>query len=218
MKKLLLPALVLLFFVSDAQDDQQKLSYDKAISFSPLMLLGPDYTLTLGYEQRLNENIIIFPELGYIIGSSHLRSSSDVRHTWGFQFRPSVKILVNRKKTFYLQPQLFYKRVDHRLYDWLGKDCVDEVPSYEELKDFTFRRKAYGFNAIAGVMLPNRSRKLIFDFYWGLGVRFKESLVPGEGRNCFQPFNSGIVNLGGNEALPNMPMGMRLVFVLGGSE
>ena len=138
MKKLILPALLMAMLSAQAQKKERiPLAYEKAVSFSPLMLLGPDYTLTGGYEKRISPNLVLASEAGIIMGSSYFSNMENSGRAWGILLRPSVKFFMDRDKNFYLQPQLFYKMVNNQLYDWLGKNCVDEGPAYEELQHCT---------------------------------------------------------------------------------
>ena len=215
MKKLILPALFMVMLSAQAQKKERiPLAYEKAVSFSPLMLLGPDYTLTGGYEKRISPNLVLASEAGIIMGSSYFSNMENSGRAWGILLRPSVKFFMDRDKNFYLQPQLFYKMVNNQLYDWLGKNCVDEVPAYEELQHFTLRRQAFGFNTIAGILVPNKSRKLLFDFYLGLGIRHKTVHVPGDEHSCYIPNGFGFGSFDQEGTFPNVAGGVRLLFVL----
>jgi hypothetical protein len=214
MKKLLLPVLLILMVSVKAQKKEKlPVEYENAISISPLMLLGPDYTLTLGYEKRLRPFLVLSTEAGVVMGSAHF-SSGDDPGAWGILIRPSIKFFVNEEKNFYLQPQLFYKMVNHNLYDWLGKNCVNDIHAYEELQEFTYRRQAFGFNAIAGVLVPTRGRKMMFDFYLGLGIRHKTANVADEPDSCYDPVSFGFGTFNQTGTFPNIPGGVRMVFVL----
>ena len=220
MKRILLPVLLLGSLLVQAQKkrDRPPLDYQRAINASPLMLLGPDYTFTVGYEHRLRPNIVLNSELGMIVGSAYYSTSNNSQGAWGFLIRPSLRLFVNENKNFYLSPQLYYKMVNNRLHDWLGKDCVNEVPAYEQLQDFTLRRQVYGFNAIAGVLVPTKGRKMMFDFYLGFGIRHRTSKVAGEPRSCYDGNNGNFGIVDENGTVPNVPLGVRMVFVLGKGE
>jgi hypothetical protein len=197
-----------------AQKTKPQVEYQNALTLSPLMLLGPDFTLTLGYEHRLKHKLVFSPELGFILGSAYYSTENDSKGSYGFLFRPSLRFFVNEERNFYIQPQLFYKMVDSKLHDWLGKECENDVPAFEQLQDFTYRRQAYGFNMIAGVLVPTKGRKLLFDFYFGLGVRHKTGNVVGEPRSCYDGGGPFFGTTEDDGTFPNVPAGVRLVFVL----
>jgi hypothetical protein len=183
-----------------------------AISFNPLAMVAIDYTLLAGYEKRLTPKIFLGSEAGYIFASDYIGNDAESEnHGSGFIIRPALRWFVADNDKFYLQPQVFYKQVTHKMHDWLGKNAVNGVPSYEELQDFKYRRKVSGFNFIAGFVLPlsQRNRSYI-DLYFGLGVRNKKSMIAGEPRSVynratgmFDPVDDGV--------FPSAPMGMRFI-------
>lgn len=206
---------VLMFAGSAHAQRHEKLpfNYRHAISISPLLLLGPDYTVLAGYEHRIKPNLVLSPEIGFIAGSGYLSGTGNVRESLGFQVRPSVKFLPDVNRSFYLQPQLFYKVVNHRVYDWLGKECVDGVPAYEELTEFTYRRQAFAFNLIAGWMLPTKNRRMAFDLYIGIGIRHRRGHVAND-EGCYNAFEMNLFMNENRGTYPNLPAGVRLLFVL----
>ncbi|MGZ5287410.1 MAG: hypothetical protein ACXWB9_09515 [Flavisolibacter sp.] len=205
--------LVFISIGSAAQNNKPSIEYQKAVFLNPLMLIGPDFTLAGGYEFRVKPSLVVSLEAGYIMGSGHFdNGTNNSKSANGFVVRPSIKYFVNTRKNFYLQPQLFYKMVNHQMNDWLGKNCVNDVPAYEERQEFTFRRQAYGFNLMGGVLLPTRSR-LIFDIYFGLGIRHRTVGVVGEPGSCYEPM--GMLSIGDETGTyPNVPIGLRMLFKL----
>ena len=208
-----------LFFIAffslavHAQKSNPPVEYQQAVMVNPLMLIGVDFTLAGGYEFRVRPSAVVSLEGGYIVGSGYFDNGTDINTgSSGFLLRPSMKFFVNDRKNFYLQPQLFYKMVNHKMNDWLGKNCVDDVPAYEERQDFKYRREAYGFNLVGGVLLPTRSR-LIFDTYFGLGIRHRDLGVVGEPNSCYR--SMGMLFIGEEEGTyPNVTLGLRLLFKL----
>lgn len=178
MKKILLLLCAFPFFAK-AQRAQPFTQVSNAISFNPFALIEIDYTALVGYENKLAPKIFLSTEAGYIFSSGYIgsRNGSSSNGT-GFLIRPSVKWFVAENNRFYLQPQIFYKQVTHKVYDWLGKDVVNGVPAYEQLQDFKYRRKIIGFNAVSGFVLPlDHRRKGFIDLYFGIGVRYKKKIV-----------------------------------------
>jgi hypothetical protein len=186
-----------------------------AISFNPFALAAVDYTLLLGYERRVAPKIFLGSEAGYIFASGYIgndgRSSNNGT---GFIIRPSLRWFVSDNNKFYLQPQLFYKQVTHQMHDWLGKDAVNGVPSYEQLQDFQYRRKISGFNIVAGFALPLGQRKRSYiDLYFGLGARNKKSQIAGEPNSVYnRPM--GIFDPEDDGVYPSVPMGVRFIYAI----
>ena len=106
---------------------------------------------------------------------------------------------------------MFYKQVTHHIFDWLGKDVVNGIASYEQLQNFDYRRKITGFNFVSGVLVPlGKSNKTFIDFYLGIGVRNKSASVVGEPRSVYQQ-RDRIILAGDNGTFPSLPAGLRLV-------
>src|SRR4051812_3841319 len=166
MRKFFLPILLIGSLMAHAQKQKPPLNYKAAFSFSPLALAQIDYTLMFGGEYRLRPGITLVTDIGYIFGSEYMKG--EAKPAVGFVFRPSVKLFVNERNNFYLQPQLFYKQVTHQEYDWLGMECVNGIPTYEALTHFRYRRVVYGVNATAGAVLPRAKTGdgLTVEFYF----------------------------------------------------
>jgi hypothetical protein len=184
-----------------------------AISFNPFALAAVDYTLLVGYEKKLASKFFLGSEAGYIFASAYIgndeQSSNDGT---GFIIRPSLRWFVADNNKFYIQPQLFYKQVTHKMHDWLGKNAVNGVPSYEQLQDFKYRRKISGFNIVAGFVLPlGQHNRSYVDLYFGLGVRNKKSLIAGEPNSVYNRA-TGIFDPVDDGVYPSVPMGVRFIY------
>src|SRR5690349_10490876 len=187
MKKILIPALVLSVLFVQAQRTYPS-DYKHAIVFLPMSLVNIDYTLMAGYEYKFNPKLSLVSELGYILGSSYMRGDEqNSTKASGFIIRPALRFYMNTRNNFYFQAQVFYKVVTHPMNDWLGKNCVDGVPAYEQLEDFKYRRKITGVNGIVGWLLPlSRGEKSYLDLYFGLGARNKNAKLVDKPNCCYE--------------------------------
>ncbi|MGZ5189452.1 MAG: hypothetical protein ACXWCZ_00455 [Flavisolibacter sp.] len=213
MKLFILPFFLLCLQTTLAQKSKPE-DYQKAIHFSPLALLQIDYTLMIGGEYRTRPNFAWVMEAGYIFASSYMDDFETNSPGSGFIIRPSIRWYVGNKSRFYLQPQLYYKMVTHKKYDWVGRDCVDEVSSYEELVEFKYRRHISGANATIGWIVPlGRSGKRFVDFYLGMGFKYKKSVIVDHPGSCFTPPNILMTTTDpDNGFFPNLPAGVKLIF------
>jgi hypothetical protein len=209
---LLLLALATAFTVT-AQKSKPPVIYKKAISISPLALADLDHTLLLTGEYRFNNKLALVTDVGYIFASDYI---GDVKTTWGFNIRPSLRMYYGKRNKGYLQAQAFYKMATYTLHDWVGKDCVNGVPTYEQQMDFDYRKKVAGFNVIAGGILPlSKSGKWLIDLYGGLGFRYKTHEMVGEGNDCYNLNSGSFLDLYNDEMTTlSVPMGVRLTYVL----
>ncbi|MDQ3682310.1 MAG: hypothetical protein M3352_04450 [Bacteroidota bacterium] len=212
MKKILSLLLTCTVLYAAAQSPHAVFNYKTAISFNPLVLIGPDYTAMFGAERRLKNNLALVLDAGYVFQSSYFNSSV-VKSISGFNLRPGIKLYTKEEKRFYLQLQVFYKQVDYKIYDWLGKSCVNEIPSYEQLEDFTYRKKALSFNVMAG-RLFRISDKILLEFYGGAGVKIKNQ-KPIETAACYRNNDGGIIDIFQEHSItPNLPLGIKLLIAV----
>ena len=212
MKKLILLLLVAATFTATAQEQRRPVIYKKAISLSPLALADIDHTLLLTGEYRLKPNLALVTDVGYIFASYYL---SNIKSTWGINFRPSIRYYYGRRNKGYLQAQGFYKMVNYTVNDWLGKDCVNGVPTYEKQQDFIYRKSVTGFHLTAGAVLPlSPTHKWLIDLYAGLGVRHKNHKLVNEPNACYN-INGGLFDLNRqNNTTLSLPAGVKLTYVL----
>jgi len=190
----------------------QKTEPKVRIGFSPLALAQIDFTLLPTAEIQLSDRLILNGEAGYIFSSLYLNEKS-YNAAQGFIARVSPKIFTGHTRRFYLAPQFFYKKVSHRIEDWLGKDVVGGVPSYSQYQRFRYERRIYGTNLTCGVYLPlDRKGRNSLDLYAGLGVRWKKAEVTDVPRAAYRTN----IQFFGDEGLTtaSTPIGARLLFAL----
>ena len=213
MKKLLLLLVVFPFCVC-AQDSRVPFTEKRsAVSFNPFMLIGVDFTVMAGYEHKLASKLYMSNEAGYIFASEYISNGESTSNGKGFNIRPSLKWFVAKDNKFYLQPQVFYKQVTHKMYDWVGKNPVNGVPAYEQLEEFRYRRKITGFNIVAGSVLPlDWKGNGYIDVYIGLGVRSKKSQVVEH--NVVYQRPTGIFVPADDGVFASMPLGVRFIYAL----
>ena len=214
MRKFFLPCLLVCVFFVQAQKNQSILHHQKAFTFNVLPLLLIDHTILPGIEFKIRPKLLLTGEAGYIFASEYLRTNNgnDTKAS-GFIIRPALKFFMNDRSRAYLQPQFFYKQVTHQVYDWLGKEMVNNVASYEQLQNFKYRRKIAGFNIILGTVLPIKMRNSFFDLYAGLGIRKKTSMVVGEHTSSYQRIPIiGNSNNADEGVFPSLPAGVRFIY------
>lgn len=219
MKKFLVLCL-LLSFVANAQKkkhlfDEKFTANKTAISINPLALAEIDFTALAGFENKIAPKLYLSNEVGYIFASNYIGRNGDATNNGtGFLIRPSVKWFVADNNKFYLQPQIFYKQVTHKMHDWVGKSAVNGVPAYEELQDFRYRRKIYGFNTVAGFVLAlDQHKNGYLDLYFGFGIRHKKSIIAGEPKSTYRN-SDGLFGDMDNGVYPSVPAGIRIIYAL----
>jgi len=210
MKPFLL-ALSICFSLMIHAQKRSPLQYKRAFTFNPSLLAGVDYTAMLGVEHRLKNNVGLVLDAGYVFHSSYF-GSDKIRSANGYNLRPGIRWYMKQGRE-YLQMQLFYKQVNYTVHDWLGKDCVDRVPTYEQLQNFAYRKKAIALNMMVGE-LYNLSDDLYLEIYAGIGLKYKMQ-GPTEANSCYldQDGNVGFDMYNEKSVTPNVPIGLKLVYV-----
>jgi hypothetical protein len=188
-----------------------KIEYKQSLIISPFVLLDVDQTILIGSEYRFKEQWAVVTDAGYTFSSYYI---SNTKHTSGFTIRPAIRKYYGKRNELYWQAQLLYKYVTYTQNDWLGKDCVQEVPTYEQYQEFKFRKKVYGLNIMTGEIMP-LSQKLFFEIYAGFGVRFKRHLVVNEPNSCYRTNSvNGPISYDAKSTTLSLPISMRLFYKL----
>lgn len=176
---------------------------------------GVEPAINIGAEYRVSERLAVANDVGYIYFSNYLPESKKAN---GFTIRPSLKYYASQNKRFYVEGELLLKSVFFTMNDWLGMDCVNEVPNYFEERDFKFRKNTYAFHAKIGrVGMLTKDNKVSIDYYCGIGVRYKKfNLIDIPANSCYNiPGFLGLGNAESDQAfLPSASLGVRLLFKL----
>src|SRR6476620_5734057 len=185
--------------------------FNDAITFNPSVLIATDNAAMLGVEHQLSHRLSLALDAGYIFGTYYILNNT-LKGTSGFAVRPGLKYYNASGKGF-LQFQVAYKQVDYKLEDWLGKDGVNGTPAYEKFQEFTFRKKAFSFNALAGELF-RFSNTVFLELYGGLGAKLKHQ-QPTEANAIYQNANGFTFNLLQEETTTiNVPMGLKLIVAI----
>jgi hypothetical protein len=211
MKKYILG--LLLCAGAQAQAQKPPIEYKTALSFNPSVIIGVDYTAMFGVEHRIKNNLGLVLDAGYLFYSTYF-DQSRIKGTSGFSVRPGIRWYHGKQKKEFFQFQVFYKQADYKIYDWLGKDCVDDVPAYEQLQNFTYRKQTVAFNLMAGE-LYRFSDRLYGELYVGVGVKIKWQ-APTEPNSCYRNEDNDVgFNMYRPRSVgPNIPAGFKLIYKL----
>lgn len=211
MKKYILG--LLLCAGAQAQAQKPPIEYKTALSFNPSVIIGVDYTAMFGVEHRVKHNLGLVLDAGYVFYSTYF-GQGVVQGTSGFSVRPGIRLYHGRQNKEFFQFQLFYKQANYKLHDWLGKDCVQDVPSYEQLQNFTYRKQTLAFNLMAGE-LYRFSDRFFGEIYVGVGVKIKLQ-EPTEPNSCYRDEDNGPgFNMYRKHSVgPNIPAGFKLIYKL----
>ncbi|MEP7257370.1 MAG: DUF3575 domain-containing protein [Flavitalea sp.] len=182
------------------------------LRFNPLGLLDPvEGNLSFGAEYHLQKSWSVAMDASWIFYSRHFSEAN----ASGFMLRPAIRTYRGPRQNRFFELEFQYKQVDHHLHDWIGRDFVNGVPSYEELTSFTYRKQVFGFHFKAGSIFPlTKNKRFWMEAYVGLGARYRHFSTVNQPYNTFSPLSDifeGDFTLGWTAALP---LGMRLMWRL----
>jgi hypothetical protein len=166
--------------------------------------------ISFGAERRISPHVSLAMDAAYIIMSQRFHEKGN---SSGFIVRPAVRYFPDNSKVF-LEAELHYKQHTHRIYDWVGRDMVGGVATYQEYKQFKLRKQVMGPHLKFGGLVPVTHR-LWLEFYVGVGLHFRRYTVPEE-KDFVYTFDQLFeqVSTGQTEKLVAIPMGWRILYRL----
>jgi hypothetical protein len=215
MKNILLSFLLLLCMAGNAQRSEQAKAplaqHQVVIGVNPLPLVNVDQAVLLGVEYRFRSRWSVVGDVGYIGNSRYLEENGKTR---GFEVRPAMRYYYSRNGLGYVQGQLLYRRVNYRLTDWLGKNCVNGVPTFEQLQEFRFQKQNVGAAIVLG-SIQELSPRWLVDISLGLGLQHRTHNLKAGANSCYVPrgglFRTAIQD---DIWLPTMPIAVKLAYVI----
>lgn len=180
------------------------------IRFNPLGFADvDDMNISFGIEKRVTKKSSFGLDLGYIFFSESVNRKSEYTH--GFIFRPAYRFFPG-KSLFFVEGEFHYKQVTHKMIDWVGRDAVNNVASYEEFATFRLRKVTVGGNVKAGRQY-RLSNRFWMELYLGLGLRIREYSIVNEPRSAYQVSNTfAIVSTHDPHLTLAMPAGLRILY------
>ena len=208
----LLPAMAHTSFAAGQQQQIHDTTYRISLRANPLGLVDPfDSNISFGAEYAVTERISVAADISYIFFSQYL---SEIKRTGGIIIRPGIRYYTSDKRNWFVEAVVFYKHAAYTMEGWLGKDCINNIPVYDQYQQYTFRKRVLGFNFQAGVQAPlNKDHSLRLEFYIGLGIREKWQDIKDEPGACRLGRSLLNNNTGDNRQIfPSFPEGIRLVY------
>jgi hypothetical protein len=186
-----------------------------------------DGNINLGSEYRFNGTWSATLDAGAIFYSQYFANSKKTR---GILLRPGVRIYPGKYKDYFVELQLHYKQVMYHITDWIERDLVNGVPSYEELTTFRYQKRVWGVHIMGGIKeYLGSNHRLSIEVYLGLGVHFKKQNPYNEPNSWYEPaftlsttdnrFDNSSGNTQNNtlsvrSVVPAVPGGVRLTYLL----
>lgn len=202
---------------SFSQVKQGLFAKDKLIRINFTSLMDPlETNFSVGYEKRFKDEFAYSIDAGYVFFSSFYKDR--LEKAGGVIIRPALRYYTGENKRFYIEAELHYKMVTSKVLDWIGRDCVNNVSSYEEYTSFKIRKNVIGFNVKIGYQARlSKDNRFWLEPYFGLGAKYKKTFLVNEPNSCFA-FNNflsrGQTVSNKRESLPSIPFGIRFLVKL----
>jgi hypothetical protein len=185
------------------------------IRFNPSGLINIfEENLSFGAEYKFKKKWFATLDVAWIF---HSYSFEDPKHVSGIILRPAVRYYLGTKLRRYVEGEIHYKSVTHRREDWLGHDCINDVPAYEEFTQYRYRKINYGFHIKTGMRYPlDKDSRFFIDVYLGLGVHHRTFKIVNKPGCCRVNANNFpfVIDDTPNSNYIAIPMGGRLVYRL----
>jgi hypothetical protein len=154
------------------------------LRFNMAGLLDPIETnFSIGSEYLLRQKTSVALDVGVITFS---RFTEGIEKSSGFIIRPSFRNYLGKENKWYADIELHLKYANLKMYDWLGKNCVNNVPAYEQLQNFVLKKSSKGVHAKIGTQFSlDKKQKLLMDWYLGGGVRVTKFSLKDEPNHCY---------------------------------
>ncbi len=191
--------------------------YKHTIRLSPLSFIDVfQPSVTIGSEWHFNKRASVGLDISTLIPLN----IEDTK-TWGFILKPSFKYFIPTLNSFggnfFIEPDIFWKKQLSNQDGWLEKGVVNNIPAYFEYKNYTIVKDVVGLNFKIGKQSTLLSKKLMFDFYFGAGLRIITSKVrnePNVNLSVRDNFIFGRRELGAKYWGISFPMGIRFAYII----
>jgi hypothetical protein len=182
------------------------------LRFNPLGLMDMfDGNVSFGSEYRFNETWAATLDAGAILYSAYFDKT---RRTTGLLLRPGIRVYPTRYKDFFVDFQFHYKNVTYRINDWIEKEVVSNVASYEERKVFQYKKQVMGGRVMIGMRnYFTGNARFYMEVYAGVGVHYKVEGLHNEPNSQYRR-RFRILNDNGKFTVPAFPLGIRFVYLL----
>lgn len=211
-------SLILLIIINHSSvyaQKREKMVLAKGTSFIRFNFTGladpVENNFSLGYEYRFKEKMSLSADLAYIFYSIYFEN---IKGASGLIFRPAFRLFIDEKNRGYIDTEIHYKHADYKIEDWLGRNCVDGIPAYEELTTFKYKRDILGLHLKIGYQgMLSRNGKIWYEIYTGAGIRGRWEKLKNEPGSCYNNATAVVEFNGINQNISYaVPTGLRLLY------
>lgn len=185
---------------------------DLLLRFNPTALLDfNDPAFAVGIERRFSYRWAIAADAGYIM---HSYQFYDAKRTSGFLTRPAIRFYP-AATSFYIELETHFKQVVYHMEDWVSRETVNGVPSYEQFMSFRYRKRVAGARIKCGRLYRlTRNGRLFAELFAGLGLHHTRYKVLNEPRTTYERGTFTRRTRGSLDIMPAVPLGARLMYLI----
>jgi hypothetical protein len=183
------------------------------LRWSPLGLIDiMDGNVMVGGEYRFSKTWAATLDAGYIFYSQYVGGMHGVT---GILLRPGARWYSGDRNDLFIELQFQYKEVIYKVQDWLDRDLIDGVSSYQQYTTFRYRKVVLGGHITAGgKAFLTRDHRLFIEIYAGVGLHFRKQGPYKEPHSAYD-FNPMVATARTPSTVvktvwPALPVGMRL--------
>lgn len=188
--------------------------YTQAVRFNVLGLVDPfDGNISFGGEYAFHPRLSVTTDLSFILYSTYLQNN---KRALGYILKPAIRYYASENRSAFLEAAIFYKGVGYKTEGWIDNEVVNGLPTYQEYKEFIFRKRVIGINLQAGFQRSiSKDKLLLIEGYFGFGIRFKWQDIKDNPNSRIQSDNIFFDPLSDPYYVrPSIPTGLRLVYVI----
>ncbi|HUR12803.1 MAG TPA: hypothetical protein VM012_15610 [Flavitalea sp.] len=207
----LLFVLVICSVISFAQEKKEHSDRSLYLRFNFLGMVDPfDFNFTMGVERLFTKHASLALDLGWIFHSEYFSQSKRAN---GILVRPSIRLYPRENGRGFVEMELHYKSVMYKIEDWVGRDCVNNVPAYDEFTIFRIRKQSYGFHLRGGVKgALDQEKRFWLELSSGIGLRWKTQGFFREGNSCYNRSGGIFLDPNVNSVAPAFLMNLKLLY------
>ena len=185
------------------------------VDYDAGIMLGVNYRWSHRFSASLEPTWIFYSP--YVDGGSALNPS-------GFKIRADLRYHFSNKNEkypeFFIAPEFHYKHSKSEKEALFGINCLSGQCAYFQNAVYTDDKKEIGGLLKLGLLTPPpfvKNRRWLLELYIGAGVKnlsFKETNLPVGGSFVNLPRRTPFGQRSDNFALPMLPAGFKLIFIL----
>jgi hypothetical protein len=230
MKRFILPVSCIIGLLFSVAISAQKITQSNGESYPGFSLhssltsyFDEDGGVNLGFGYRWNKHFSASLSPTWIFYSFYTDRAT-ANNPSGIKIRADLKYHFNKRKPrspdFYMAPEFHFKHTKTKKEDEFGINCLNGQCAFFQNAVYSDIKNEIGGLVKTGIIFPLRfvkNHRWLLDMYIGLGAKqfkFRETDLPTGGSFVSLPSRGILGDTGDSYALPMVPAGFKLIFIL----